>query len=217
MKTLRPTNNSSRNTVLINYKEKLSDNVDRSRKKKLLISIQRKSGRNNQGRITVRHRSGGKGLYRLNDFKRNLKDNSLGTVKSIEYDPFRTAFISYISYGDQKDGYIISPNNLKVGEKIISSSESIPIKIGNNLPLSLIPFGVDIHNIEMNPLQGGKLVRSAGTSAQIIGKDKTERYVIIKLPSKEVRMILSTCRATIGKVSNLEKNLEKLGKAGRSR
>jgi large subunit ribosomal protein L2 len=182
--------------------------------KKLIVSNYRSYGRNNQGRITCRHKgSGHKRLYRLIDFKRKKLD-IFGKVLSIEYDPNRTSFISLIKYNDGEKKYIISPENIEIGQEIVSSSNSIPI-IGNTLPLANIPLGTPIHNIELKPGKGGQIARSAGCFATILAKEKN--YAIIKLSSKEVRLIHKTCLATIGKVSNPDNSKIILGKAGRSR
>jgi large subunit ribosomal protein L2 len=218
MKTIKPLANSSRNTVLINYRDKLVPNSKKT-PSQLLNPIKNHSGRNNQGKITTRHQGGrNKRFYRLVDFKRYEKDNVEGKVKSIEYDPNRNCFISLISYQDGSFSFIITPEGLKVDDKVISgTNEDIPLKAGNNLPLSNIPVNIPIHNLELKPKKGGQLIRGAGTYAEIIGKEEGNKYVLVKLMSKEVRKILATCRATIGKVSNSEANLVKLGKAGRSR
>jgi len=182
--------------------------------KSLLVTLNRKSGRNNQGKITVRHRGGGaKRKYRIIDFKRDKFDVP-GTVKAIEYDPNRTANIALINYSDGEKRYIIAPNELKVGE-IVISGEAVDIKIGNSLPLINIPVGTVVHNIELRPGKGGQLARSAGSSAQILGRDG--KYVLLRLTSGETRKILGVCRATVGEVGNLDKELVKLGKAGRTR
>lgn len=172
------------------------------------------NGRNNQGKITVRHRGGGvKRQYRIIDFKRN-KDDMFGRVDSIQYDPNRSANIALIVYPDGEKRYIIAPLNLEVGGQVISG-EKVDIKIGNSLPLSNIPVGTNIHNIEMRPGKGGQIARSAGSSAQILGKE--ENYVLIRLKSGETRKILATCRATIGEVGNTDYELVRIGKAGRNR
>ena len=182
--------------------------------KSLVVTVKKNAGRNNQGKITVRHQGGGvKRKYRIIDFKRNKLDVP-GTVSAIEYDPNRTANIALISYKDGEKRYIIAPNGLKVGDEIISS-ENADIKVGNTLPLMNIPVGTVIHNIEMRPLKGGQLCRSAGSSAQILGREGN--YVLIRLTSGETRKILGVCKATIGEVGNLDKELVKLGKAGRKR
>ena len=182
--------------------------------KSLVVSMNKKSGRNNQGKITVRHHGGGeKRKYRLIDFKRNKYD-IIGKVASIEYDPNRTANIALINYLDGEKRYIIAPKDLKVGMEIVSG-ENVDIKVGNALPIMNIPVGTVIHNIELRPKKGGELARSAGSSAQILGREGA--YVMVRLSSGEQRKILGTCYATIGEVGNADYELVKLGKAGRSR
>lgn len=182
--------------------------------KSLLKAKNKKSGRNNQGRITVRHQGGGaKQKYRVIDFKRNKHDIE-GTVASIEYDPNRSANIALINYADGEKRYIIAPKGLKVGMKIVSG-ENVDIKVGNALPIMNIPVGTVIHNIEMRPGKGAQIARSAGQSAQILGRE--ERYVLVRLSSGETRKILGTCMATIGEVGNEDFSLVRLGKAGRTR
>ena len=182
--------------------------------KSLLVSLNKNGGRNNQGRITVRHQGGGaKRKYRIIDFKRNKFDIP-GKVASIEYDPNRTANIALINYADGEKRYIIAPKNLVVGSEIMSSANA-DIKVGNALPIMNIPVGTVIHNIELKPGKGGELARSAGASAQILGREGN--YVMIRLSSGEQRKILGTCYATIGEVGNEDHELVKLGKAGRTR
>lgn len=182
--------------------------------KSLLSTLNKKSGRNNQGKITVRHQGGGhKRKYRIIDFKRN-KDNIIGRVATIEYDPNRTANIALINYADGEKRYIIAPEGLKVGMEILSG-DSADIKVGHAKALKDIPVGTVIHNIELKPGKGAQLVRSAGTSAQILGRE--DKYVLIRLQSGEVRLILGECRATIGTVGNADHELVNIGKAGRSR
>ena len=182
--------------------------------KSLVVTLKKNGGRNNQGRITVRHQGGGaKRKYRIIDFKRD-KDGVVGTVASIEYDPNRTANIALINYADGEKRYIIAPKGLKVGDKL-SSGENADIKIGNCLPLDKIPEGTLVHNIELKAGKGGQIVRSAGSSAQILGREG--RYVLIRLTSGEVRKVLGTCRATVGEVGNADHELVNLGKAGRKR
>ncbi len=183
--------------------------------KPLLVAKKRTGGRNNTGRITSRHRGGGhKQQYRIIDFRRNDKLDIPATVKTIEYDPNRTARIALVEYSDGEKRYILAPNGLKVGETIIASPTA-EYKDGNALPLNKIPAGLFIHNIEMKPGKGGQLVRSAGTAAQLLGTDG--KYSTVKMPSGEIRMILSTCFATLGHVSNPTHMNLVLGKAGRSR
>ena len=182
--------------------------------KSLLVIKKKNAGRNNQGRITVRHQGGGeKRKYRIIDFKRNKFDIE-GTVASIEYDPNRSANIALINYIDGEKRYIIAPKGLKVGMKIVSG-ENVDIKVGNTLPIMNIPVGTVIHNIEMRPGKGGQIARSAGQSAQILGRE--DKYVLVRLSSGETRKILGTCLATIGEVGNEDYSLVRLGKAGRSR
>ena len=182
--------------------------------KTLLVTIKKNGGRNNQGRITVRHRGGGaKRKYRIIDFKRN-KDGVLGTVSSIEYDPNRSANIALITYADGEKRYILAPKGLKVGN-VIESGENADIKVGNSLPLANIPEGTMVHNVELKAGKGGQLARSAGSSVQILGREG--KYTLLRLTSGEVRKVLSTCRATIGEVGNADHELVNLGKAGRKR
>ena len=182
--------------------------------KSLLSPLKHKAGRNNQGKITVRHHGGGeKRKYRIIDFKRNKFDIE-GVISTIEYDPNRNANICLVSYVDGEKRYIIAPKDITVGTKIISSSKA-DIKIGNALPLFNIPVGTIIHNIELKPGKGGELARSAGCYAQILGRE--DIYVMIRLMSGEVRKILGVCYATIGEVGNEDYGLVKLGKAGRTR
>lgn len=182
--------------------------------KPLLVSINNKAGRNNTGRITVRHHGGGNRVkYRLIDFKRN-KDNIPGKVATIEYDPNRTAYIALINYADGEKRYILAPDGLNVGDVIVSGTD-VDIKAGNCLPLSSIPVGTTVHNIEFTPKRGGQIARSAGITAQLMAKEGT--YATLRMPSGEMRKVLAECRATIGQVSNLDHELVHLGKAGRKR
>lgn len=182
--------------------------------KKLTKGTHRSKGRNNQGRITTRHKGGGhKRLYRQIDFKRN-KYNVPGFVSTIEYDPNRNVNIALIAYEDGEKRYILHPENLLVGQTVLSG-ESVEIKIGNSLPLFSIPLGTEVHNIELYPNRGGQLIRSAGTSAKILAKE--DKFVALLLPSKEIRLIRKDCYATIGKLDNSEIYNLKLGKAGRKR
>jgi len=206
----KPTTNGRRNMTSLDYAEITTDKPEKS----LLAPVKRKGGRNNQGKITVRHHGGGhKRQYRIIDFKRN-KDGIPGRVATIEYDPNRTANIALINYADGEKRYILAPKGLEVGMTIVSGPEA-DIKVGNALPLQNIPMGTTIHNIEMKPGKGGQLVRSAGTSAQLLGKEG--KYVIVRLQSGEVRLILGVCRATIGEVGNEQHELVNIGKAGRNR
>ena len=182
--------------------------------KSLTVTLTKNGGRNNQGRITVRHRGGGaKRRYRIIDFKRD-KDGIIGTVASIEYDPNRTANIALINYADGEKRYIIAPKGLKVGDKI-ESGEKADIKVGNTLPLANIPEGTMVHNVELKAGKGGQIARTAGSSVQILGNEG--KYTLLRLSSGEVRKVLSTCRATIGEVGNADHELVKIGKAGRKR
>ena len=210
IKKYKPTSNGRRNMTSSDFAEITTNKPEKS----LLDSKKRKAGRNNQGKITVRHHGGGhKKQYRIIDFKR-LKDGIPGKVATIEYDPNRSANIALINYADGEKRYILAPKGLEVGQTIVSGPEA-DIKVGNALPLANIPMGTTIHNIEMKPGKGGQLVRSAGTSAQVLGREG--KYVIVRLQSGEVRLILATCRATIGQVGNEQHELINIGKAGRSR
>ena len=193
----------------------VNDEITKSTPEKSLVVIKKKNGgRNNQGHITVRHQGGGeKRKYRIIDFKRNKYDVP-GKVASIEYDPNRTANIALINYRDGEKRYIIAPKDLKVGMEIVSG-ENADIKIGNALPIANIPVGTVIHNVELRPLKGGELARSAGSSAQILGREG--KYVMIRLSSGEQRKVLGKCYATVGEVGNADNELVKLGKAGRTR
>ena len=182
--------------------------------KRLVVSLSKNSGRNNQGKITVRHRGGGnRRKYRLVDFKRK-KDGIAAKVIGIEYDPNRTANIALICYADGEKAYILAPAGLKVGMKVMSGAEA-EVRPGNCLPLSAIPVGTMVHNIELYPGKGGQLVRSAGNGAQVMAKEG--KYATLRLPSGEMRMVPINCRATIGVVGNGEHNLINIGKAGRKR
>jgi len=182
--------------------------------KSLLEPVRRSGGRNNQGRMTMRHIGGGhKRKYRIIDFKRD-KDGVAAVVDSVQYDPNRTARIALLQYEDGEKRYIVAPYGLQVGQTI-KSGNGVEPEIGNTLPLSEIPLGTLVHNIELYPGQGGVMARSAGTYAQLTSREG--KYAILKLPSGESRMVLTTCRATVGTVGNTEHNLEKSGKAGRSR
>ena len=182
--------------------------------KSLTVTNKKTNGRNNQGKITVRHRGGGvKRKYRLIDFKRR-KDGVTALVSAIEYDPNRSANIALITYKDGEKAYIIAPKGLTVGT-VVESGENVDIKVGNALPIMNIPVGTVIHNIELKPGKGAALARSAGASAQILGRE--DKYVLIRLSSGETRKILGTCRATIGVVGNEDYSLVKIGKAGRTR
>lgn len=213
IKHYKPTTNGRRNMTSLDYKHNLSGDKPT---KSLLRILKNSAGRNNQGKITVRHHGGRvKRFYRLVDFKRN-KDNIPAVVKTIEYDPNRSANICLLAYADGEKRYIIAPKGIKVGQKVVSG-EGADIIVGNSLPLSNIPEGTFIHNIEMQPGGGAKLARSAGTSAQILGKDDNGKYVVVKLKSGETRRILARCRATVGMVGNEEYSLVNVGKAGINR
>ncbi|UOQ91414.1 50S ribosomal protein L2 [Halobacillus shinanisalinarum] len=210
IKKFRPITNGRRHMSVSDFAEITTDKPERS----LLTPLHKRGGRNNQGRLTVRHQGGGhKRHYRIIDFKRD-KDGIPGRVATIEYDPNRSANIALINYVDGEKRYILAPKGLKVGNEIISG-EGSDIKAGNALRLKDIPVGTVVHNVELKPGRGGQLVRSAGASAQILGRE--EKYTLVRLASAEVRLILSTCRATIGQVGNIEHELISVGKAGRSR
>ena len=210
VKKFNPITPGTRTRVANSFAEVTTDKPEKS----LLGKLTKSGGRNNEGHRTVRHRGGGhKRRYRVIDFKRN-KDGVPATVKSIEYDPNRTAFIALLVYADGEKRYIIAPNKLQVGD-VISSGTGIAPDLGNCMPLGEMPVGTKIHAIETRPGKGAVLVRSAGASAELAGKDG--KYVLIKLPSSETRLVLATCRATVGEVSNKDHGLEVLGKAGRSR
>lgn len=214
IKTIKPHSSGRRMIRLVNYRQMLTTSKPT---KSLTKIVKYHAGRNNSGKITTRHHGGRhKRKYRLIDFYRN-KDNILATVKTIEYDPNRSAFISLVCYADGEKRYIITPNGLKVGDQIISGQQGIDIKPGNCLPLIAIPEGTFVHNIELQPKKGAQLVRSAGSQAQVLGTDEAEKYVLMKFPSGEVRKFLGLCRATVGRVANLDHNLVNLGKAGKSR
>ena len=191
-----------------------SEITKKAPEKSLVVSLQKNSGRNNQGKITVRHRGGGsRRKSRLVDFKRK-KDGIQANVLAIEYDPNRTANIALICYADGEKSYILAPAGLKVGMKIMNGPEA-EVRLGNCLPLSEIPVGTLIHNIELYPGKGGQMVRSAGNSAQLMAKEG--KYATLRLPSGEMRMVPVVCRATIGTVGNADHNLINIGKAGRKR
>lgn len=214
VKRIKARSSGKRQTVIIDYKSVLTTSKP---EKSLLVTLQKNSGRNNQGKITIRHHGGGhKRKYRLIDFKRNI-DNIPATVKSIEYDPNRTSFISLLVYANGLKKYIIAPKGIKVGDKVISGTQNIDIVPGNTTVLANIPEGTLVHNVELIPGHGGQLARSAGAFIQILGSDDSGEYVVCKLMSGEVRKIRKDCRATIGIVSNEDHNLVNLGKAGRTR
>ncbi|WP_342388321.1 50S ribosomal protein L2 [Salinicoccus bachuensis] len=210
IKKYKPTTNARRNMTGSDFSEITSTTPERS----LLQPLPKKAGRNNQGRITVRHKGGGhKRQYRVIDFKR-IKDGVPARVTQIEYDPNRSANIALVVYEDGVKSYILAPKGVTVGHEIMSGPEA-DIKVGNAMALTDIPVGTTIHNIELKPGRGGQLVRSAGARAQVLGKEG--KYVLVRLRSGEVRMILATCRATIGAVGNEQHELINIGKAGRSR
>ncbi len=210
IRKLKPTSPGQRHKVIGAF-----DNITASAPEKSLVVGKKKSGgRNNTGKMTMRYIGGGhKQKLRLIDFKRN-KDGIPATVKSIEYDPNRTARIALLYYADGAKAYILAPNGLQVGQKVMSGAEAAP-EVGNSLPLANIPVGTIIHNIELRPGQGAKMVRSAGVFAQLTSREGL--YAVIKMPSGETRRILSACKATIGAVGNSDHALERSGKAGRSR
>ncbi|KRK64207.1 50S ribosomal protein L2 [Companilactobacillus tucceti DSM 20183] len=206
----KPTTNGRRNMTGSDFSEITKTTPEKT----LLESQSHTAGRNSYGHITVRHRGGGhKQKYRVIDFKR-LKDGVKATVKSIEYDPNRTANIALLHYSDGVKSYILAPKGLEVGQ-VVESGVDADIKPGNALPLENIPVGTILHNVELKPGKGGQLGRSAGTSIQLLGRDG--KYSLLRLPSGEVRMILSTCRATVGAIGNEQHELIKIGKAGRKR
>lgn len=210
IKKFKPTSNGRRNMSTLDFADITTDTPEKS----LLAPLSKRGGRNHQGRITARHRGGGhKRQYRIIDFKRD-KDGIPGRVATIEYDPNRTANIALIHYADGEKRYILAPKGIQVGREIESGVEA-DIKPGNALPLANIPVGTIIHNVELKPGRGGQLARSAGAEAQILGREG--KYTLVRLASGEVRLILTTCRATVGQVGNIEHELIRVGKAGRSR
>ncbi|MFW5974681.1 MAG: 50S ribosomal protein L2 [Bacteroidota bacterium] len=210
LKKYKPTTPGQRYKLISDF----DDITAKKPEKSLLAPIKKSGGRNNQGKMTIRYRGGGhKRRYRIIDFKRN-KENVQGEVKTIEYDPNRTARIALIEYNDGEKAYIIAPHGLKVGQKVMSGTEAKP-QVGNTLYLKDIPYGTVIHNIELNPGQGAKMARSAGSYAQLLSREG--KFAILKMPSGEVRMVLQTCKATIGMVSNIDHSIELSGKAGRRR
>ena len=211
IKTYTPYTPSRRNMTGSDFSEITKTTPEKS----LVVSLKKNAGRNNQGKITVRHRGGGsRRKYRIIDFKRNAKDGIPAKVVSIEYDPNRTANIALICYADGEKAYILAPAGLKVGQEVMSG-EHAEARTGNCLPLSRIPVGAEVHNIELYPGKGGQLVRSAGNSAQLMAKEG--KYATLRLPSGEMRMVPIECRATMGTVGNGDHNLINLGKAGRTR
>lgn len=210
IKGFKPTSPARRQMTVSTFQEITAVEPEKS----LVEPLKRKAGRNNQGRLTVRHKGGGhKRAYRKIDFKRN-KDGIPAKVATIEYDPNRSANIALLNYADGEKRYILAPNGLKVGDSIISGPDS-DIKVGNALPLENIPVGSIIHNIELKPLKGGQLVRSAGGSAQLMAKENN--YASIRMPSGEVRLVFAKCKATLGQIGNQDHENITIGKAGRSR
>lgn len=210
IKKLKPTSNGVRNMSRLTFDEITTDKPEKS----LLVSLNKKAGRNNAGRITTRHRGGGhKRHYRLIDFKRN-KDNIPAKVASIEYDPNRSANIALLHYADGEKRYIIAPLKLHVGDTLLSGKNA-EIQAGHALELKDIPLGTVVHNVELQPGRGGQMARAAGTSAQLVAKEGD--YAQVKLPSGEVRRVLINCRATIGQIGNVDVKNVKIGKAGRVR
>ncbi len=211
IKQYKPTSPGRRNATGDTFADITKDRPEKS----LVVSLRKKSaGRNNQGRITVRHRGGGnRRLYRIIDWKRD-KHGIPARVVAIEYDPNRTARIALLQYADGEKRYILAPNGLTVGATLVSGPEA-EVRVGNALPLANMPTGTQIHNIELTPGKGGQLVRSAGAAAQLMAKEG--EYALVRLPSGEMRRVRIECMATVGQVGNLEHSLIKLGKAGRSR
>ncbi|MBR0397699.1 MAG: 50S ribosomal protein L2 [Eubacterium sp.] len=210
IKTYNPYTPSRRHMTGSDFSEITTNKPEKS----LVVTLKKNSGRNNQGKITVRHRGGGtRRKYRLVDFKR-FKDDIPATVKTIEYDPNRTANIALITYADGEKSYILAPEGLKVGMTILNGPNA-EIRPGNCLPLANIPIGTIVHNIEMHPGKGGQMVRSAGTGAQLMAKEG--KYATLRLPSGEMRMVPINCRASIGTIGNGDHNLINIGKAGRVR
>ena len=210
IKRYRPTTPSRRHMTSLDFSEITKKKPEKS----LVVHLKKHSGRNNQGKITVRHRGGGhKKKYRIIDFKR-FKDDIPATVKAIEYDPNRSANIALLAYADGEKTYIIAPNGLKVGDRLMNGPNA-EIRPGNCLPMTAIPLGSEIHNIEMRPGKGAQLVRSAGNSAQLMAREG--KMATVRLPSGETRMVPVDCRATLGSVGNSDHELVKIGKAGRKR
>src|SRR5699024_1485538 len=210
IKKYKATSGGTRNMSGLDFSDITTDRPEKS----LLRPMSKRAGRNNLGRITTRHQGGGhKRQYRLIDFKRN-KDGIPGRVATVEYDPNRSANIALIHYADGEKRYILAPKGIEVGQTI-ESGENADIKLGNALPLGNIPVGTVVHNVELKPCRGGQLVRSAGAEAQILGREG--KYTLVRLASGEVRKVLTTCRASIGQVGNIEHELIRVGKAGRSR
>src|SRR5699024_10207660 len=210
IKKFKPTSNGHRNMSKLDFSEITTDQPEKT----LLSPLSKRAGRNHQGKITTRHHGGGhKRQYRIIDFKRD-KDGIPGRVATIEYDPNRTSNIALIHYADGEKRYILAPKGSKIDQKI-ESGEDADMKVGTTLPLINTPIGTVIHNIELKRGRGGQLARSAGAEAQILGREG--KYTLVRLASGEVRLVLSTCRATVGQVGNIEHELIRVGKAGRSR
>lgn len=210
LKKYKPTTPGQRYKLISDFDDVTTNKPEKS----LLAPIKKTGGRNSDGKMTIRYRGGGhKRRYRIIDFKRN-KENEQAEVKTIEYDPNRTARIALIEYTDGEKAYIIAPHGLKVGQKVISGSDAKP-QVGNTMYLKDIPYGTVIHNIELNPGQGAKMARSAGSYAQLLSREG--KFAILKMPSGEVRKVLQSCKATIGMVSNIDHSIEVSGKSGRSR
>lgn len=210
IKKFKPTSPARRQMTMSTFEEITKKQPEKA----LVVALKKNSGRNNQGKITVRHRGGGTTVkYRMIDFKRN-KDNVPAKVSAVEYDPNRSANIALLVYADGEKRYIIHPNGLKVGDVVISGEQQ-DIKVGNAMPLMNMPVGTIIHNIEMKPGKGAQLVRSAGNSAQLMAKEG--KYALLRLPSGETRYVRKECRATIGQVGNIDHENISIGKAGRTR
>jgi len=210
VKRYRPITPSQRHMTVSDFAEVTKSTPEKS----LTVHLKKNSGRNGQGKITVRHRGGGAKIkYRIIDFKRN-KDGIPARVAAIEYDPNRTAYIALLFYADGEKRYILSPHGVKVGDTLMSG-EGAEVRPGNALPMKIIPVGTEIHNIEMKMGRGGQLVRSAGNVAQLMAKD--EKYATVRLPSGEMRLVPVNCRATIGQLGNLDHELINIGKAGKKR
>ncbi len=209
LKEFKPTSPGRRDTIADDYKDITKGKPEKS----LLAPLSKKGGRNNRGRVTVRHRGGGhKRRYRLIDFKRDKSGTA--TVMSIEYDPNRTARIALVQFEDGVKRYIVAPNGVTVGDTV-ASGDDVPVTSGNSRPLGTLPTGTLVHNIEVTPGKGGQMVKSAGAVAQVMAHESG--YTLVRLPSGEMRRLLSDCSATVGQVSNLDHKNEKLGKAGRNR
>ena len=210
VRKLKPMTPGQRNKIVSSFETVTTDTPEKS----LLAPIKKSGGRNNTGKMTIRQRGGGhKRRYRIIDFKRDKHDVK-AEVKTVEYDPNRNARIALLEYADGEKRYIIAPTGIQVGQEVVSGEKAAP-EVGNALFLKDIPLGTIVHNIELNPRQGGKMARSAGTYAQLTAKEG--KYAVLKMPSGEVRMVLLNCMATIGTVSNSDHSLERSGKAGRSR